>query len=197
MMTVDEVLPLVEKDRPFYEQSGGGVTLSGGEPMTQPEFSQSLLRGCQERDIHTAIETCGHASWKVWQALLPYLDLILYDLKEIDPVRHRRYTGVSSKLILNNLRRLACTDRPIVVRLPIIPGYNDDEERIQAIARFIRELDTVHQVDLLPYHRFGRGKYERLCMEYPMSEKPSLKEEAITGLRDILVSYGLEVTIGG
>ena len=197
LMTVDKVLSLVEEDRPFYEQSGGGVTLSGGEPMTQPGFSQSLLRGCQERGIHTAIETCGHAPWKVWQALLPHLDLILYDLKEVDSARHRRHTGVSNELILNNLRRLARTGKPIVVRRPVIPGYNDDEESIHALAHFVQELNTVRGVNLLPYHRFGQGKYKRLGWEYPMGDEPSLKEERITGLRDILVAYGLQVKIGG
>ena len=197
LMTVDEVLSLVEEDRPFYEQSGGGVTLSGGEPMTQPGFSQSLLRGCHERGIHTAIETCGHASWKVCQTLLTHLDLILYDLKEVDPAKHRRYTGVSNELILDNLRRLARTGKPIVVRRPVIPGYNDDEESIHALARFVRELDTVPEINLLPYHRFSRGKYERLGWEYPMGDEPSLSEEDITGLRDILVAYGLKAKIGG
>jgi pyruvate formate lyase activating enzyme len=197
LVTVDQVLSLVEEDRPFYDQSGGGVTLSGGEPFTQPGFSQSLLRGCQERGIRTAIETCGHAPWKVCQALLPHLDLILYDLKEVDPVRHRRYTGVSNELILNNLRRLARTDKPIVVRRPVIPGYNDDEESIHALARFVRQLDTVREINLLPYHRFGQGKYERLGTEYPMGDEPSLKEEEVAGLRDVLVSYGFQVKIGG
>jgi pyruvate formate lyase activating enzyme len=197
LMTVGEVLSAVEEDRPFYDQSGGGMTLSGGEPIAQPGFSQKLLQGCQARGIHTAIETCGHASWEVWQTLLPHLNLILYDLKEVDPVRHRRCTGVSNELILENLRRLARTGKAIVVRRPVIPGYNDDEESIHALARFVQELGTVHEVDLLPYHRFGRGKYQQLGMEYPMGDEPSLKEEEVTGLRDILISYGFWVKIGG
>jgi pyruvate formate lyase activating enzyme len=197
LMTVEEVLSLVEEDSPFYEESKGGVTLSGGEPMAQPRFSQRLLQGCQERDIHTAIETCGHAPWEVWQALLPHLDLILYDLKETDPARHKRYTGVSNELILDNLKRLSRTGRPIIVRRPVIPGYNDDEESVHALARFVRELGTVHEIDLLPYHRFGRGKYERLGMEYPMGSALTVKEEEVTGLRDILVSHGFRVKVGG
>jgi pyruvate formate lyase activating enzyme len=197
LMTVDEVLSVVEEDRPFYEESGGGVTLSGGEPMAQPGFSQRLLQGCQERDIHTAIETCGHAPWETWQVLLPHLDLILYDLKETDPTRHKRYTGVSNDLILDNLRRLAGTGKRIVVRRPVIPGYNDDPEGIHALARFVQELSTVREIHLLPYHRFGRSKYDRLGQEYPMGDAPSLREEAVTGLQDILASYGLRVRIGG
>jgi pyruvate formate lyase activating enzyme len=197
LMTVEEVLALVEEDRPFYDESGGGVTLSGGEPTSQYRFSQRLLQGCRERGIHTAIETCGYATWKVWEALLPHLDLILYDLKEVDPNRHRRFTGVSNALILDNLRRLARTGKPIVVRRPVIPDYNDSEASIHALARFLEELDTVREVHLLPYHRFGRGKYERLGREYPLGNQPSLSDEDVTGLRDILASYGLQVKIGG
>jgi pyruvate formate lyase activating enzyme len=197
LMTVDEALALVEEDRPFYDRSGGGVTLSGGEPTSQPRFSQRLLQGCQARGIHTAIETCGYASWAVWQALLPHLDLILYDLKEIDPAKHKFFTGVSNELILDNLRRLARTGKPIIVRRPVIPGYNDSEASIHALARFVEELGTIHEVHLLPYHRFGRGKYERLGTGYPMGDQPSLKEEAVTGLRDILASYGFLAKIGG
>jgi pyruvate formate lyase activating enzyme len=197
LATVDEVLSLVEEDRLFYDQSAGGVTLSGGEPTIQPRFSQRLLQGCQERGIHTTIDTCGHAPWDAWEALLPYLDLILYDLKEIDPARHERYVGVSNELIVDNLRRLARTDKPVIVRRPVIPGYNDDEESIRALARFVQELGTVHEIDLLPYHRFGQGKYERLGMGYPMGDEPSMKEEDVGDLRDILESYGFQVKIGG
>jgi pyruvate formate lyase activating enzyme len=197
LMTVDEVLSIVEKDRLFYDESEGGVTLSGGEPTAQPRFSQRLLQSCQERGIHTAIETCGHAVWNVWQTILPHLDLILYDLKEINPTRHKRYTAVSNELILDNLRRLARTDKTIIVRRPIIPGYNDDQESIHALACFVHELGTVHEIHLLPYHRFGRDKYERLGMKYPMGDVPSLREEEVTGLRDTLVSHGFRVKIGG
>jgi pyruvate formate lyase activating enzyme len=197
LMTVDEVLSLVEEDRPFYDQSGGGVTLSGGEPLTQPEFSRSLLQGCQQQEIHTAIETCGYAPWKTWQMLLPHLDLILYDLKEIDGARHRRHTGASNELILNNLRQLAGTGKPIIVRYPVIPGYNDRAESIHALASFVQELNTVREINLLPYHRFGQGKYQRLGMEYPLGDQPSLREDQIIDLRDILVTYGFQVKIGG
>jgi pyruvate formate lyase activating enzyme len=197
LVTVDEVLSLVEEDHLFYEQSSGGVTLSGGEPTAQLRFSQRLLQGCRERDIHTTIDTCGHAPWEAWEALLPYLDLILYDLKEIDPARHERYVGVSNELILDNLRRLARTGKSIIVRRPVIPGYNDDEGSIRALARFVQELGAVHEIDLLPYHRFGQGKYKRLGMRYPMGDEPSMKEEEVGGLRDILESYGFRVKIGG
>ena len=196
-MTTGEVLSRVEADRPFYEESGGGVTLSGGEPLAQPVFSRRLLRHCRELGIHTAIETCGHAPWRTWQALLPHLDLILYDLKEIEPARHRRYTGISNGLILKNLERLVHTGKPVIVRRPVIPGYNDAAESLDALARFVRQLDTVPEINLLPYHRFGQGKYERLGREYPLGDAPSLHEDQLIALRDELAAYGLQVKIGG
>jgi pyruvate formate lyase activating enzyme len=197
LMTVAEVLALVVEDRPFYDQSGGGVTLSGGEPTIQHEFSRRLLQACHAQDIHTAIETSGYAPWEVWRTLLPHLDLILYDLKEVDHEGHVQFTGVSSQLVLDNLRRLAGSGKPIIVRRPVIPGYNDGEESIHALARFVRELESVHEIHLLPYHRFGQGKYDRLGMVYPMGNRPSLGGEDVAGLREILASYGFVVKIGG
>ncbi len=196
-MTVEEVLEAAEADRPFYDQSGGGVTLSGGEPLAQWAFAREVLRRCKERGIHTALETCGHAPWDAWEALLPYVDLVLYDLKEVDPVKHQRFTGVDNALILENLRRLAGTGKKVVIRRPVIPGYNDSEESIHALAQVVRSLGSVDEVHLLPYHRLGQGKYERLGMEYALKDVPSLREEDVAGLRAILLAYGLRVRVGG
>ncbi len=196
-MSVSEVVALVEEDRLFYQQSGGGVTLSGGEPTTQAEFCRSVLAACHQRGIHTAIETCGYAPWETWQTLLPHLDLILYDLKEIDPVRHQQGTGVSSDLILDNFRKLAEADKSLVVRRPIIPGYNDDAAGIHALAHFLTELNLVKTIHLLPYHRFGQGKYERLGQVYPLADRASLSEGDLVGLQEILLTYGFQVQIGG
>lgn len=195
-MTVDQVMSVVEEDYPFYEQSGGGVTLSGGEPILQGEFCRGILKTCKERGIHTTIETCGHASWKVWQSLLPYLDLILYDLKEVDSVQHQSGTGVSNTLILANLERLARAGKDIIIRRPVIPGWNDTPESIHALAQFIRPRG-ISEVDLLPYHRFGQSKYERLGRDYPMALTPTMSEEEVAGLQEILRSYGFRVKIGG
>jgi pyruvate formate lyase activating enzyme len=197
LMTVAEVLDEVEGDRRFYEQSGGGVTLSGGEPLAQARFSQALLQACHERGIHTAIETSGHGPWAVWQELLPHLDLILYDLKEIDSERHEAMTGVPNQLILDNVRRLARTGKEIIVRRPVIPGYNDSPESIHALARFVKSLGTVEEVNLLPYHRFGRTKYDRLGKEYAMGDRPSLGEGDVAELEEIVSSYGLRTKVGG
>ena len=152
----------VAEDRLFYDLSGGGVTLSGGEPTAQPRFARAVLQGCRDAGIDTAVETCGSGPWREWTALLPHVDLVLLDLKEIDPVRHRELTGVSNRIILANARRLAAQGVPLIVRRPLIPGHNDSLESLHALGRFVRELDTVREVDLLPYHRMGSAKYERL-----------------------------------
>ena len=195
--TVREVLDIVEEDRAFYDESGGGMTLSGGEPLTQARFSYQLLKGARERGIRTAIETSGYAPWSVWKDFLPYLDLFLYDLKEIDPKQHIRFTGISNELILDNFKRLAQTGKLIIVRRPVIPGYNDTLESIHALGQFVQEFETVREINLLPYHRLGQEKYKRLGQEYVLGDMPTMKAEDVAEQRDILLSYGLNVKIGG
>jgi pyruvate formate lyase activating enzyme len=197
LRTAGEVLALVEEDRPFYDESGGGMTLSGGEPLAQPQFARDLLKGAHARGIRTAIETSGCASWQLWISLLPYLDLILYDLKEVDPDRHQCFTGMPNKLILDNLRRLARAGKPVIVRRPVIRQYNDNPESIHALGRFVQELETIHEIDLLPYHRLGQNKYKRLGQEYALEDEPTMKNEEVNAYRDILLSYGLHVKVGG
>ena len=196
-ITVDEVFSVLEDDRPFYEESGGGVTLSGGEPLAQPAFAQALLRRCRDEYIHTAMETCGHAPWEIFRELLPYLDLLLYDLKELDPDRHQVFTAKSNELILSNLRAVALSPIPVIVRRPVIPSYNDALADMHELGHLLRELNTIQEVHLLPYHQLGRTKYERLGREYPLAGHPALQEEHVTALKDILESYGLPVRIGG
>ncbi len=197
LLTAGEVLADVEADRPFYEQSGGGMTLSGGEPTAQPDFARALLLGAQARGIHTAIESCGDAPWTVWEALLPFLDLILYDVKEVDPALHRHLTGTSSERILDNLARLSRVGKPLVVRRPVIPGYNDSPQSLHRLAKLLRRLGTMEDIHLLPYHRLGEGKYDRLGQEYALRGRPALREEDVACLRDLLLSYGFRVQIGG
>lgn len=196
-MTVDEVLSKVSADSLFYQVSGGGVTLSGGDPTFQPEFSRRLLQGCQERNIHTAIETSGCTSWRTWEMLLPHLDLILYDVKEVDPVLHREYTGQPNDLILDNLRKLARTGKRIILRRPVIPGYNDNLDSIVSLAELARSLETIQEIHLLPYHRLGQSKYERLGLEYALNNQPTMSKADVVDLYDILVNAGFRVQIGG
>lgn len=198
-VSVEEVVEVVKKDRIFYERSGGGVTLSGGEPLMQPIFVQKLLERCKLDGIHTTLDTSGFASWDTLKEVLKYTDLILYDFKCMDPEKHRVFTGVSNELILENVRRITSEfSTPIWARIPIIPGYNDDIENIRATASFLTKVlkDRVERVNLLPYHRLGEVKYERLERENTstISEPP---EEQILEIKAIFESFGLQAYVGG
>jgi len=198
-VTAGEVFKEVKADEIFYLRSGGGVTLSGGEPLAQPEFAIALLKLCKDAGINTALDTSGYARWETLKRVLEYVDLVLYDFKHMDPVEHKKCTGVSNDLILDNARKihheLSIT---ILVRVPIIPGYNDSVENIEATARFIaKELDKSIKVHLLPYHRLGEVKYERLERPgKPFSTEPP-SEERMSELKKIVESFGLTVFIGG
>jgi pyruvate formate lyase activating enzyme len=169
--TPEELLAQVAKDTTFYETSGGGVTVSGGEPTMQPDFVEAFLRLCHESGIATALDTCGYADWSVYERLLPYVDLVLFDLKILDRERHRQATGVYPDRILANAAAIAERGMPMWIRTPIIPGYTDDEENIGALAAFIRSrLPTVQRWDLLAYTNLGVGKYRRLGLPYPLEE---------------------------
>jgi pyruvate formate lyase activating enzyme len=182
-MTVDEVLGVVEADEAFYARSGGGITLSGGEVLRQGRFARALLQEAQRRGLSTAIETSGMGRWQALEGLLPFVDVIHYDIKCLDPVRHRRFTGVSNELILRNFRKLCAVfphDR-IFVRTPFIPGVNGSVEDVRAIAEFLRSLGDDLHYELLPYHRYGESKYGFLGLEVPMTRlgPPSAEEAAI------------------
>jgi pyruvate formate lyase activating enzyme len=169
--TPEELLAHVAKDVAFYETSGGGVTVSGGEPTMQPDFVEAFLCLCREAGIATALDTCGYADWGVYERLLPHLDLVLYDLKILDRERHRQATGVYPDRILANAAAIAERGMPMWVRTPVIPGYTDDEENIGALAAFIRSrLPTVQRWDLLAYTNLGLSKYRRLGLPYPLEE---------------------------
>jgi pyruvate formate lyase activating enzyme len=169
--TPEELLAQVAKDTAFYETSGGGVTVSGGEPTMQPDFVEAFLRLCRESGIATALDTCGYADWSVYERLLPYVDLVLFDLKILDRERHRQATGVYPDRILANAAAIAERGMPMWIRTPIIPGYTDDEANIGALAAFIRNrLPTVQRWDLLAYTNLGVSKYRRLDLPYPLEE---------------------------
>ncbi len=157
-MTVDQVVAKIEQDVAFYDESGGGATFSGGEPLQQGRFLLALLRVCKEREIHTAVDTCGFAAWSILDSIREYVDLFLYDLKMMDDAQHRQYTGVSNELILRNLRTLSERGHHIHLRLPIIPGINDDEGHIRQVGAFAAALPHLDQVDLLRYHHTALDK---------------------------------------
>ena len=196
-MTVEQVLSQIKDDVTFYDQSGGGVTFSGGEPLMQPEYLLALLLACRELEIHTALDTCGFADWSTINRLFPYVDLFLYDIKLMDPVRHKKLTGVSNIRILENLQRLSKLGRDIIVRVPIIPGANDDDENIRAIGVFAAALPHLTRVDILPYHRAAINKYERMHKAYALSEVQPPPSEQMEKIQQIFEGYGLQVKVGG
>ncbi|MDZ7261271.1 MAG: glycyl-radical enzyme activating protein [candidate division KSB1 bacterium] len=184
-MTVRQVVEEVLRDRPFYETSGGGVTLSGGEPVWQRDFARAILECCQAEGLHTAIETVAYCSWPDLDALLPVTDLILMDLKHLNPDKHRLVTGGSNKRILANARRLAQTDKPLIFRIPVVPSVNDTPEEIGAMVTFIRSLADLRaknshniRLELLPFHRLAGDKYRSLGLEYRAGQlEPPSKEK--------------------
>jgi len=193
-MTVAEVVEIVRKDELFYRNSDGGVTASGGEPTYQPDFLKQLFQQCQGYGLHTTLDTCGYVRWEVMAEILDYVDLVYYDLKHVDKVRHGELTGVANELILDNARRISQAGKPMVIRIPLIPGCNDSVESIRAMAEFVTGI-KVARVDIVPFHQFGSKKYERLGMIYRLGEAKAYQEDEIEAFKDILQSYGLEVSV--
>ena len=196
-ITVAALLTEVLKDRVFYDESGGGVTFSGGEPLLQYEFLIAALAACRKADLRTAVETTGFAAWEKVHALVPLTDLFLYDVKLMDAERHRQFTGVSNVRILENLRDLAATSARVTVRVPLVPGVNDDEENIRAIARYVADLGTVSSIHLLPFHAGASGKYHALGMAYAMEGMRSPAQERVQSLASLITAHGVAVHIGG
>ena len=197
--TVEEVFKEVNADAIFYKRSGGGVTLSGGDPVSQPRFATALLQMCKEEGLHTTLDTCGYARWEALQPMLQYVDLVLLDLKHMDAAEHRRLTGVSNELILENAKRMHHEKHiPLLARVPVIPGCNDSIDNLQATAQFIAtELDASIRVHVLPYHRLGEAKYDRLEKAGTpfMAEPPSAGRMA--EIRQVFESFGLTAVVGG
>ena len=192
VMTVEEVLTAVEKDRPFYRRSGGGVTLGGGEPLAQHRFAAELLAAAQDEYLHTALETSGYAPWRHLESVLRHVDLLYVDLKHMDPQQHVMLTGQSNELILENLRRVRSMMQPVdvIVRIPIIPGCNDSIENLSASAAFVLQLGFL-QVELIPYHRFGVSKYEQYGMTYRLERSRSVSVADMRALRGLVETFGL------
>ncbi len=192
-LSVDQVMARIEADRIFYEQSQGGVTFTGGEPLAQPRFLQALLVNCHESGLHSAVDTSGYAPWPVFKEILPYVDLFLYDLKLLDDERHREWTGVSNVDILSNLRSLSAAGQDILVRIPLIPGINDDDGNLLAMGEFISSLPHVPSVELLAYHNMAASKYSALGKPFELNSlQPPGTGQMEKGTR-VLETFGLEV----
>lgn len=196
-MTVEEIATEAEKERVFFEQSGGGVTLTGGEPLAQPAFAEALIEGLKSHGFHVALDTSGYAPAEVFRRLAEKADLVLFDLKIMDETRHKKYTGVSNGIILENLRSLESIGKPVWVRFPFIPGVNDDEKNLEAMASFLSRLRSVEQVNILPYHKGGVEKIRRLGREgeFAVFEPPS--EEKVQSVMDFFARRGFRVKRGG
>lgn len=192
-MTVEQVFAEIGRDRTFYEQSGGGVTFTGGEPLAQPRFLLALLSACRGSGLHTVVDTSGYASWTVLDEIRPFVDLFLYDLKLMDDVRHRQWTDMSNKMILSNLQRLAEAGKNLLVRIPIIPGINDDEENLRQTGIFLASLSHHPSVELLPYHNIATAKYASLGLEYGLDEIHPPTKEKMQAHIACLKEYGLQV----
>ena len=197
VMTVEELFREVEKDSPFYRRSNGGVTVGGGEAAMQHDFVAEFLKQCRQSYIHTAIETCGFVEWEHLEKLLHHLDLVYFDVKHLDPGLHKKFTGVSNERILENARR-ASARRPMIVRIPIIPGHNDSYGNISATARFAAGLgENLLRIELLPYHKFGTQTYSRLGRKYELEDIEPPDDAHMRRLKMIVESCGVEAQIGG
>ncbi len=195
-VTVKEILDEVLRDRIYYRRSGGGLTLSGGEFLCQPDFSEALLRAAKESGINTAVETTSCAPYETIERMLPYIDYYLMDVKHTNSAKHKEFTGVPNELMLANARRLAHDANNFIVRVPVIPGFNDTESEIADISKFAASIGA-RQLHLLPYHRLGKDKYEGLGREYLMGDAPLHTKEHIELLRSVADRSGIKVEIGG
>jgi len=190
-------MAVVRCDRLFYEQSGGGLTITGGEPMLQAEFTQELLQAARAEGLHTCLDTSGWASQRAFEQVLPFVDLFLFDYKATDPVTHKKLTGVSNELILSNLDFLARQATSIRLRCPLIPGVNDSPEHLDGIARLRRSYPSLVGIDLMAYHNVGNSKYERYGLENPLPDLKTTDEPTKQAWLETLHSMGCEkATLG-
>ena len=195
--TVAEVMAEVRKDIVFYDQSGGGATFSGGEPLMQTEFLLALLAACRAEDIRTAVDTTCHASPQVMQRIAPAADLFLCDIKHMNRRAHEQYTGVDNRQILDNIGTLAKIGKQVIIRVPIIPGFNSDEDNIRRTAQFVASLQTVRRIDILPYNRGGVEKAGRLTGAVDLMQAETPDDDTMKRIAAVLGSHGFEVKIGG
>ncbi len=198
-VTVKEVMETVEKDRQYYRRSGGGLTLSGGESLCQPDFARDLLRAAKESGINTAMESMGCAPYETIEKILPYLDTYLMDIKHMNSAKHKEYTGKPNDLMKENARKIADSGLTrLVIRVPVVPGFNDRIDEIESIARFADSLKGVDKIHLLPYHRLGQDKYEGLGREYLMGDVLPPTNEHMETLRQAVIRVSkLDCQIGG
>lgn len=196
-MSVRDVMAEINKEIIFYDESGGGVTFSGGEPLMQPEFLDQLLDECKSNGIHTAIDTSGYSPPGIFQKIVQKADLILFDLKILNSNLHRKYTGVPNDVIMENLKNLAATDKRIFLRFAVIPGITDTPSNISEIGELIQTLGPVEQINILPYHPGARGKYKRLNKKYLLPDIDPPADTWLDSIKNEFSSYRINVITGG
>lgn len=193
-ITVEEVVEEVLRDELFYNNSGGGVTLSGGEPLYQAKFTLNILKGCKDNSLHTALDTTGYAKWEKLDKILNFTDLVLYDIKHLDDNIHQKGTGVSNELILHNFEKIIKKGTKIWVRVPVIPNFNYFSQYLEDLANFLSQK-PIEKVSLLKYHEWGKHKYKYLNIKYPLDNIKPINDEEMEELKKIMESYGLNVTL--
>jgi pyruvate formate lyase activating enzyme len=197
--TVGSILEIIGKERVFMAESKGGVTFSGGEPMLQAEFLIEALKACKENGYHTAVDTSGYSSSDSYKSVIPYTDLFLFDLKHLDDAKHTESTGVSNIGILNNYKLLVASGKDVMVRIPVIPGFNDDEDHLERLIQFLIETktDSLKKINLLPYHKIGSSKYKRFNIPYRMEGIEPPTNERMQLLKIFFGKTGIKIKIGG
>jgi len=196
-MSVDDLLEEAKKDLIIYKHSGGGVTLSGGEPLLHPDFTGRLVSALKEDGISVGVDTCGQVPWSSIEPVLPYVDFFLWDIKHMDLEQHRKITGSPNNIILSNARAVSERNIPIYIRIPIIPNYNDSEENIRATSEFASNLSSVVEVDLLPLHHLGKARYDSLHRAYPLADVPLVPDNIMQDIKRIVESYRLNCSVVG
>lgn len=194
-VTSEDVVEEVAKDNIFYAESGGGVTLSGGEVAMQPKFATEIFKMCQEQGIHTVMDTTGYCKWETFSEIVRYVDLVYFDIKCIIPEQHVEITGVDNGMILTNLKKMDEIGKRFSIRMPIIPGYNDSEKILKATGEYLRELKSNFIVFLLPFHAYGASKYEKLNLVYKLGKLKNLEKEKLVPIKNKLEEYGLKVQL--
>lgn len=194
-ISVDEVMEKIEKDRVFYDESNGGVTFSGGEPLVQINFLLELLKRCKKSDLHTVVDTSGEASWNDFEKIQDYVDLFLYDIKIIDEKLHKEYTGVSNKLVNKNLMKLIDEGNDVELRIPLIPGITDTDKNINQIIQFISLLSPLPNVTLLVYNPLNRDKLDRFCLENPLGKLKVQSKQKLLEIKQQFIDKGINATL--
>jgi len=197
MVTSEEILEEIRKDTALYDESEGGVTFSGGEPLFQFDFLFDLLKLSKKAGFHTAVDTSGYASSEKIETIVSVTDLFLYDIKILNSEKHKEFTGVDNKMILSNIKKLAELEKEIIVRIPLIPGYNDGDDDLKETAGFIKKIKGISHIDLLPYHRLGISKYKKLDLELKMKDIWPPDKEKIYKAKNLFEDFGFKVGIGG